>query len=138
MLYEDHLCLGVSTNNVEEVIRTCFQRIEGRELGRLPKSTFAKYMLHEARALAQIQVAQELLDGWDTDSRTLHSDGTSKHGRSFVTYDVVKESGEGLLLGLREIASGDSTTQLNVLERLLSDVVNMFQHGAVDVVCDGD
>ena len=95
-------------------------------------------MLHEARALAQIQVAQELLDGWDTGSRTLHSHGTLKHGRSFVTYHVVKGSGEGLLLGLREIASGDSTTQLNVLERLLSDVVNMFQHGAVDVVCDGD
>jgi len=81
MLYKDLLFLGVRTNNVEEVIRTCFQRIEGRELGRLPKSAFAKYMLHEARALVQIQVAQELLDGWDTDSRTLHSDGTSKHRR---------------------------------------------------------
>ena len=44
----------------------------------------------------------------------LHSDGTSKKGRSFITYDIVKDDGECLMTGPREIAIGDSGTQLKV------------------------
>ena len=46
----------------------------------------------------------------------LHSDGTSKKGRSFITYDIVKDDGECLMTGPREIAIGDSGTQLKVLQ----------------------
>ena len=44
----------------------------------------------KARSLSQMQVADELMEIWDPENRTLDSDGTSKHGRSFITEDVVK------------------------------------------------
>ena len=49
--------------------------------------------------MTQIQVAQELLQDWNKEKRALHSDGTSKKGRSFVTVDNVKEIGESLIAG---------------------------------------
>ena len=121
MVYEDLLCMGVSTRNIEGVIRSVLKTV-GVNVGRLPKETFAKYMLFEARALAQLQVADELSENWDTENRTLHTDGTSKKGRSFITYDIVKDDGKCLIAGLREVGGGDSSTQLKVLENVLADV----------------
>ena len=91
--------MGVSTNNVEKVIHKVLTQLGGIEVGKLPKSTFAKYMVVEARALAQIKVAEQLLENWHTESRTLHSDQTSKKGRSFATYDIVKDDGEEMVIG---------------------------------------
>ena len=130
MLYEDLLCLGVSTNNVENVVRKCL-KVVGVNVHNLPKATFAKYMLYEARSLAQLQVFDELTENWNTENRTLHSDGTSKKGRSLITYDIVKDDGECLITGLREIASGDSATQLKVLQDVLGDVCLMFENSGL-------
>ena len=127
MLYEDLLCMGVSTRNVEDVIRKVLKHTVNIDVGRLPKATFAKCMLLEARSLAQLQVADELTENWDSESRTLHSDGTSKKGRSFITYDIVKNDGSSLVTGLRETASGDAASQLTVLEDILKDVDEMFK-----------
>ena len=73
-----------------------------------------------------MQMADELMENWDQENRTLHSDGTLKHGRSLITYDVVKDDGNCLIAGLREVSSGDSETQRKVLEDVLSDVSEMF------------
>ena len=70
-------------------------------------------MVVEARALAQIQVAEQLIENWDTASRTLHSDQTSKKGRSFATYDIVKDDGEEIVIGVSEVPSGDAATQFD-------------------------
>ena len=125
MLYEDPLCLGVSTNNVENVIKKCL-KVVGVNVHNLQKATFAKYMLYEARSLAQLQVFDELTENWNTENRMLHSNGISKKGRSFITYDIVKDDGECFITGPREIASGDSATQLKVLQDVLGDVCLMF------------
>ena len=45
----------VSTNNVQDVIRKCL-KVVGVNVHNLPKSTFANYMLYEAKALAQLHV----------------------------------------------------------------------------------
>ena len=74
-----------------------------------------------------MQVADELTENWDSESRTLHSDGTSKKGRSFITYDIVKNDGSSLVTGFRETASGDAASQLTVLEDILKDVNEMFK-----------
>ena len=115
MVYEDLLCMGLSTRNVEKVIRIVLEKLAGISVEKLPKPTFAKYMLIEARGLAQLHVAAELA-GTDLDfststidenvdssiasevdscsqlvetsvcrNNTLHSDGTSKKGNSFIT-----------------------------------------------------
>ena len=66
------------------------------------------------------------MENWDQENRTLHSDGTSKQGRSFITYDIVKDDGNCLIAGLREVSGGDSETQLKVLEDVLNDVSEMI------------
>ena len=62
-------------------------------------------MLYETWALAQFQVASES-NCSDADF-CLQSDGTSKKGRSYMTYDASKESGVVFVLCLWEVGSGD-------------------------------
>ena len=50
---------------ITEVIRSVLTNLGGVECGRLPKATFSRYMFLEARRLAQIHVAEELLTDWD-------------------------------------------------------------------------
>ena len=74
------------------------EKLAGITCDRLPKATFSKGMLYEARALAQFQVASEL-NCSDADF-CLQSDGTSKKGHSYMTYDASKKSGEVFVVGL--------------------------------------
>ena len=62
MVYEDILCMGLSTWNVEKVIKIVLEKLAGIECDRLPKSTFSKYMLIEARGLAKLQIASQPAD----------------------------------------------------------------------------
>ena len=75
MVYEDILMMGVSTRNV---VRKSgwFLKVAGIKVDRLPSECFARYMLVEARGLAQYQIAFELVD--NCSDMTLHSDGTNK------------------------------------------------------------
>ena len=57
MLYEDLLCMAVNTNNVERVFHKVLNQLGEIKVGRLPKSTFAKCMAVEARALAQLNTS---------------------------------------------------------------------------------
>ena len=110
-VYEDLLCMDLSSRNVETVIRIVLKQLAGFDVGRLPKVTFAKYMLLEARGLAQINSLSELsgekCDGEveETTSpfselNTLHSDGTSKKGHSFLTYNINTGDGRTFCTGL--------------------------------------
>ncbi|XP_066914210.1 uncharacterized protein [Clytia hemisphaerica] len=125
-VYEDLLCYGLGSRNIESVIRTVMSKLTGMEVGRLPKPSFAKYMLLEARALAQLQIADELTGGGKDialdSNNTLQSVGTSKHRRSFITYDINTGNGKNLFLGLRESATGDAQTQLDVFMEVLNDI----------------
>ena len=97
MVYEDLLCMGLSSCNVEKVIRVVLKQLAGVEVDRPSKATFAKYMLIEARGLAQIHVASELAGMSDCAPNTLHSNGTSKQGYSYTTFDANKSDGKHLV-----------------------------------------
>ena len=79
-------------------------------------------MYTESRRLSQLQVAESLLKDYDSSCRTLHTDGTSKFGKHYGTYDVVTDQGQTLIAGIREVSSGDTETQLNVLLDILSEI----------------
>ena len=123
-VYEDLLCWGVGVENVGNVIKTVIEKLTGLDCGRLPKATFARYMYLEARRLAQIQVAEKLLDGWELGNRTLHSDGTSKHGYHYATFDVTLDDGNVMVAGLRDMACGDAESQLDLLKEVLGDITS--------------
>ena len=124
-VYQDLMCLGVGANSAENIVRKILEKIAGIKVDRLPKKTFAKYMYLEVRGLPQFQVADELLDSWKCQDKTLYNDGTSKYGYSYSTYDILTSSGEGHVIGLRDMAGGTAEEQLEVFKQVLTDVVSM-------------
>ena len=78
----------------------------------MPRETFAKSMYLECRAWAQVHIAEQLVGTWDSDHKTLHSDGTSTFGEHFGCYQVVTSDSEVLTLGLRKLFTVDATTPL--------------------------
>ena len=67
-------------------------------------------------------MTEELLKDYENSSRTLHTDGTSKFGKHYRTYDLVTDQGQTLTAGIREVSSGDAKTQLNVLLNIFSEI----------------
>ena len=47
---------GLSTRNVEKLIKLVLEKLAGIECDRLLKSTFSKYMLIETRGLVELQL----------------------------------------------------------------------------------
>ena len=77
-------------------------------------------MAIKLRGVGQYQIASEL-SGNCTNMR-LHSDGTTKHGRSYATFDVINEQGKLLGCGLREVGAADAQSQLVLFYEILDDV----------------
>ena len=125
MVYQDLMCTaGLSARNMQHATEVVLKELTGIEVEQLPKTTFANYMLLEARMLAQIQVEDELTtaDFIINEENTVHSDGTSKKGHSYLTYDIKKKNdGTVLVAGLRSVGGGDAQTQLNTLKEVVKD-----------------
>lgn len=104
------LSRNVSISNVEPVIRSVL-KLANKTAGRLPQHTRLGEMFVEKSALAHAQLAEVLPSA---SHATLHSDGTTKHGQKYVSYQV--SVGEDVFsLGMREILSGSAQTTLDTL-----------------------
>ena len=77
-------------------------------------------MLWEARYVAHIHVADELTNA--VENSTLYSDGTSKKGYSYATFDYQKPDGTIIVTGLRCVGGGDAQTQLDTFKEILSEI----------------
>ena len=77
----------------------------------------------EARGLAQIQLSEELFE--KNENLTLYSDGTTKYGFSYGTYDITTADRESRILGLREMFEGTASTQLETMKEVLADIATM-------------
>ena len=75
VVYQDLVCMGVGVNNVEKVVQSVLANIAKVKVDCLPKPTFSRIMFSEARRLSQIQVAETLLEDFESSARTLHTDG---------------------------------------------------------------
>ena len=120
MVYEDILMMGVSTRNVERVIRLVLEKVAGIKVNRLPSECFARYMLVEARGLAQYQIAFELVDNYS--DMNLHSDGSSKKGLSYLTFDGKTNDERLYMMGLQEVRATDAQSQLDAFCEVLEEV----------------
>ena len=122
MVYEDLLCMGLSTRKIDKSVRLILEKLANVEVGslRLPKVTFAKDKCLEARALSQSQLVLVLTENTD-DNLTLHSAGTSKHGHSYTTLDV-KKGDDVLVVGSREVAGNDAQSKLDLFKEILDEI----------------
>ena len=81
----------VVINNIEKVLHTFPTNFTNMDIEFLPKATFARLIYTESKRRSQLQVAESLLKDSDSSCRTLYTDGTSKFGKHYGTYDVVTD-----------------------------------------------
>ena len=80
----DLLSRIVGINNVEPIMRSVAS-LCGRTLGRLPQPSKLSEMYVEAATLSQVQLSDLLVSA---DNVTLHSDGTTKFGQKYMSFQV--------------------------------------------------
>ena len=130
---QDLVMMDVGINNTEQVLHTVLTNFTNLNIECLPEATFARLIYTESRGLSQLQVAEESLKDYENSSITLHVDGTSKFSKHYGTYDVVTDQGQTLTAGIREVSSGDTKTQLNVLIDIFSEIEESLQSSEENV-----
>ena len=121
-VYLDLMCLRVGSRNVERIVRLVLQKMTGKDVGRLPGPSFAKYMLLEARSLAYQHLRDEL-EG-EPGELTVGLDGTTKFGHHYGSAALSFQNRQTMVMGLRDMATGDSAAYLNILKDLLQEAAS--------------
>ncbi len=132
------LSLNVGVRNVKPVIKSVLQNIAQKSVGKLPSKSSLCDMMLECLTLAQAQLGEQLACD-DKDYFTLHTDGTTKYGEHFGTYDVTTED-KTYHLGLRHVFSGSAQTTLDTFLEILEDLDTVcketgFGNGAGKILC---
>ena len=112
------LSMNVGVKNVDPIIRTVLSNIAGITVDRLPKYTTIVEMLPEMKALAYKQIAEKLQV---SQQLTLHSDGTSKFGQHYGSFQV-STTQSSYSLGLSEMLCGSAQCTLDTLKLILSEI----------------
>ena len=63
MLYYEMLSMNLSVCNCNKVVRRVFGKLSNTEVNRLPTKSVANWLMVESRILAQMQVADAMIDG---------------------------------------------------------------------------
>ena len=120
------LALNVSMNKVNNVIRTVVKKLTNKAIGRLPANAVKSRILVEARHLAQVHVAEAMLDGGVSgeNGNCLHGDGTSKFHKHYQNFQITLASGRTLSLGLKEVSGGDIATVMQSFRDTIQDLTD--------------
>ena len=99
-------------------------KLAGNELSSLPSTGVKSRLLIEAKCIAQMQVAEELLKSKPEDitGNCLRQDGTSEYHRHFQSFQVTTTEMKTFSLGLSEVGSADADTFMSNFQDLLSDL----------------
>ena len=122
--FQDLVMSGVGIKQTKHVTMTVLRNIGNIEIDEsdLPRETSARSQYEEARLLAMAQLGTTLTKYFDESNRTLQTDGTSKFGKHYGTFDVACKSGEKFVLGLRPMVSGNSETTISGLKEILQEI----------------
>lgn len=113
------LSLNVGIRNIDPVIRAVMSTLAHQSVGRLPSHTVLCRMM-EGLSLAEIQLGEKLSED-NKDNFTIQTDGTTKYGQHFATFDVA--TGDATYtLGLRHVFSGSAQNTLDTLKEILDDL----------------
>ena len=99
------LSLNVGVQNVAPIVRCVLKNIAHKSVSRLPSYGLTCQMILESLTFVQAQLGDNLSEAYGCS--TLQTDGTTKYGEHYATYDVrVPESEITYSLGLRHVFSG--------------------------------
>ena len=119
------VALGVSINKVNDVIHVVMRTLANKKVDqiRLPSDGTKKQIMEEARILAQIQVAEEMLtEGDGVMGNVLHGDGTTKYHRKYQNFQVTTKDNKTLSFGLGEMACGDAASTLQEFTSMVDEI----------------
>eukprot|EP00117_Sycon_ciliatum_P014482 scpid72751/ scgid14724/ len=116
-----HYCL-LSLNvagmlNVPSVIRIVLSMVN-KNIDRLPSVGLLSQMLVELKQVSAGHVAEKILEAKDV---TLHSDGTSKFGKLYQSYQISTPE-QSYTLGICDMKCGTAAHGLEKLKEVLNDV----------------
>ena len=84
------LSLNIGIRNVDPVIRTVLNFLANKSIGRLPSHTVLCRMMIEGLSVAEMQLGEKLTEVGN-DNFTIQTDGTTKYGDHFATFDIATE-----------------------------------------------
>ena len=112
------LSLNVGVRNIAPVIRCVLKNIAHKSVSRLPSHGLTCQMILESLTVVQAQLGEKLSE---TAASTLQTDGTTKFGEHYATYDIgVPEA--TYTLGLQHVFSGSAQNTLETLKEILDDI----------------
>ena len=116
------LSLNVGVRNIAPVIRCVLNNIAHKSVGCLPSYGLTCQMILESLTIVQAQLGEKLSQ--TVGYNTLQTDGTTKFGEHYATYDVrTSETEISYTLGLRHVFSGSAQDTLETLKEILDDIV---------------
>ena len=126
--YMSLLSLGVSASKIDPAIRTVLKLVN-KSVERLPSATLAKTMALEAGILSKVQLGEVISM---TQFNTLHTDGTTKFGEKYATFNISTIEGS-YSLALCDIKSGSATDALDTLDNIIEDIDEICSSVSVDM-----
>ena len=117
------LSLGIGHNKIGPAICTVL-RLAGKTVERLPAPSTINNMIVEAGVISKLHLGEVLPA---TAYNTLHTDGTTKFGEKYGSYQVSITEGS-YSLTLCEMKAGSAADTLEVLDQAITDINN---------ICDG-
>ena len=111
------LSMNVGVNNVDPIIRCVLNHVAGISVDELPHKGTLVRMFAEMKAISCQQIAEEC---GSCDNLTLHSDGTSKFGQHYFSFQLTS-CNSTYSLGLSEMLTGSTTQVLCTFKQILSD-----------------
>lgn len=114
------LSLNVGVRNIIPVIRSVISNLAHKSLDRMPSKALLCQMMVECLTVAHAQLGEELSHE-KRDFNTLQTDGTTKYGEHYTTYDVATVAGT-YTLGLRHVFSGSAEDSLSTFKEILEDI----------------
>ena len=110
------LSLNVGIRNIAPVIRAVMRTLAHQSIGRLPSNTvWCRMMMLEGLSLAEIHLGEKLSDKGQ-DNFTVQTDGTTKYGQHFATFDVATGDAS-YTLRVRHVFSGSAQDTLDTLKK---------------------
>ena len=119
------LSLNVGVRNVAPIIRCVLRCLTHKSVSRLPSYGLTCQMILESLTVAQAQLGDELSQ--ISGSTTLQTDGTTKFGEHFSTYDIRTKEAITYTLGIRHVFSGSAKNTLETFQEILSDIDSVQQ-----------
>ena len=114
------LSLNGGVRNVVPVIKSVIGNLAHKSLDRMPSRAVLCQMMVECLTLAHAQLGQEL-SREEEEYHTLQTDGTTKYGEHYNTYDVSTVGGS-YTLGFRHVFSDSAQDTLSTFKEILDDL----------------